>query len=433
MAIPRNWAIALGVIVILIIIGLIYVATRPPAPTPTTTPTPTAPTTPVQTPTTPAKITLKVIGPWAGKEAEYFLKVLDEYKRLKPNIDFEYITMRAEDLAKTLPLQLEAKTTPADVIITPWGWFIVEMAKKGHVVDLTNIINEREYVAGIIDPVKSDGKIWAAPFTMWLKPGFWYKKSFFQAHGLTEPKTWDEFASLLDKIKGIPGIKNPIVTGDDVGWPMSDVTEHFIIALGGPQLQLDLISGKVKFTDPQVVSIFEKLASLIKDGYFSPPVEWTTGVTLWWKGDYALYFMGTWITGMVDNPEDLAFFPLPGAKGVVGGTDYIFIPKYTANLNEALEFIKWLATEGQVVHASTPAGKIPTWVKASPEKLWGPMQGVFRKVNELNLAILPDMDDTIGGEWQTLFWDQLKLLWAKPDRLQDVLGTLAREHPAAKG
>jgi len=33
------------------------------------------------------------------------------------------------------------------------------------------------------------------------------------------------------------------------------------------------------------------------------------------------------------------------------------------------------------------------------------------KIKELNLAILPDMDDTVGGDWQSLFWDQLKLLW----------------------
>jgi multiple sugar transport system substrate-binding protein len=417
--VPRNLLIAGIVVLFILVIGAIFIATRPPQPTPTPTP---------------VTIKLKIIGPWAGAEAEYFNKVLEEYKRVKPNVEFEYSTVRAEDLAKTLPLQLDARTTPADIIITPWGWFIVEMAKKGHIADLTTIINKDDYVAGVLDSVTWDGKIWAAPFTMWLKPGFWYRKSFFQAHGLSEPKTWDEFKSLLDKIKGISGVKNPIVTGDGVGWPVSDVTEHFIIAIGGPQLQLDLISGKVKFNDAGVKSVFEAyLVPLIKAGYFSEPIEWTKAVELWWKGDYALYFMGTWITGMVENPDDLGFFPLPGAKGVVGGTDYIFVPKYSANLNAALEFLKWLATEGQVVHGSTKAGKIPTWVKASPGALWKPMQDVYRKVQDLKLAILPDMDDTVGGDWQTLFWDQLKLLWVSPDKLGSVLNTLTREHPATKG
>lgn len=385
---------------------------------------------------TPAVPTIKlgVIGPWAGKEAEYFIKVLEEYKKIRPNVDFEYTVMRAEDLAKVLPLQFEAKTTPADIIITPWGWFIAEMAMKGHVVDLTGYISKDEYVSGVLDPVTVDGKIYAAPFTMWLKPGFWYRRSVFAEHGLSEPKTWDDLLELLDKIKGISGVKNAIVTGNGVGWPISDVVEHFIITFGGSQLQLDLIEGKVKFTDPEVREVFERyLVPLVKARHFSEPIEWTTAIELWWAGQYVLYFMGTWITGMVEDPNDLGFFPLPGCRGVVGGTDYIFVPVYSPHKDIAVEFVKWLATEGQVVHASTPAGKIPTWVKADPEKIWGPMKEVYRKVMELGLAILPDLDDSVGGEWQVLFWDQLKLLWVNPDRLSDVLETLTREHPKVKG
>jgi carbohydrate ABC transporter substrate-binding protein, CUT1 family (TC 3.A.1.1.-) len=436
-------AIVAVVIVLVAIVGIAaWLVTQPtaqptttPSPTPAETPSPPAPSPTTPTPTaTPQKIKIRVIGPWSGKEMEYFMQVLDEYKKAHPEIEFEYTPVRSEDLAKTLPLQFEAKTTPADVIITSFGWLVAEMAKKGHVEDLSGLINKNEYVGGILDSVTVDGKVYAAPFTMWLKPGFWYRKSFFEKHGLSEPKTWDEFKALLDKIKGIEGVKKPIVTGDGVGWPISDVTEHFIIAIGGPQLQLDLIDGKIKFTDPQVRNVFENyLAPLIKGGYFSEPIEWTTAVELWWKGEYALYFMGTWITGMVENPNDLAFFPLPGAKGVVGGTDYIFVPKYAGNKEAVLEFVKWLATEGQVVHASTPAGKIPTWVKADPGRLWGPMQGVYKKVTDLGLSIVPDLDDSVGGDWQPLFWDQLKLLWVSPDQLNNVLETLTKEHPKLKG
>ena len=379
------------------------------------------------------RVTLTVIGPWSGVEQEYFMEVLDEFMMRNPNIEIKYVPMRAEEVARTLTVQFEAGVTPADVVITPWAWWIVEMAKKGHVVEVTDVINEDEYVSGIIDSVKWNDRIWAAPFTMWLKPGFWYKKSFFDKHGLSEPTSWEEFVSLLDRIKSIEGIKNPIVSGDQVGWPLSDVVEHFIIALGGPELHLKLIRGEASFTDPEVREIFERIVFLIENGYFSEPMEWTSGVERFWAEEYALYFMGTWITGMVDNPEDLAFFPLPGAKGVVGGADYAFIPKYTDNLEEAMELLKFLATEGQAIHASTPAGKVPTWLGVSVEDLWPPMQSVYNKITELGLSILPDMDDTVGGDWQVLFWDQLKLLWVQPEMLDEVLETLAREHPSAQG
>jgi hypothetical protein len=36
------------------------------------------------------------------------------------------------------------------------------------------------------------------------------------------------------------------------------------------------------------------------------------------------------------------------------------------------------------------------------------------------------LDDTIGGKWQTTFWDELKLLWTSPTEatMMSVLNTL---------
>ncbi len=380
------------------------------------------------------QVELVVIGPWSGKSAEYFSKVIQEFEKKHPNIKIKYLTKRAEDLAQILPVQFESGLTPADVIITPWAWFIVKMAQKGYVEDVSSYVKEDEYIGGVVNNVKWDGKIWGAPFTMWLKPGFWYRKSFFKKHGLKEPQTWDEFVALLKKIKQIPGIKNPIVTGDGVGWPESDITEHFLITFGGPQLQYDLISCKKKFTDPEVEAIFkERLVPLIKEGYFSEPMEWTSAVERWWAGEYALYFMGTWIAGRVQDPADIDFFPLPGCKAVVGGTDYAFIPKFTKHKEAAIIFLKYIATEGQAVHVSGPAGKIPTWKGVSVDVIWTPMKSVYNKIKERNMKIVPDLDDTVGGDWQTLFWDQLKLLWVQPDQVDSVLQTLTEQHPACKG
>ena len=42
------------------------------------------------------------------------------------------------------------------------------------------------------------------------------------------------------------------------------------------------------------------------------------------------------------------------------------------------------------------------------------------------ITIVPDLDDTIGGQWQTTFWDQLKLLWTSPSTstMNSVLNAL---------
>ncbi|ACS89424.1 MAG: Trehalose/maltose ABC transporter, trehalose/maltose binding protein [Thermococcus sp. 40_45] len=377
--------------------------------------------------TTLEQITLKVIGPWSGAELDAFNEVIKEFEAEHPDIKIEYKTYRAEDLSTILPLQFESGDTPADLIFM-WGWFIADMGTKGHVMELGQIINPNEYVPGILDTVTVDGKIYGAPFTAAAKPGFWYRKSFFEEHGLTPPETWDEFVKLLEQIKQIPGIKAPIVSGDSVGWPLSDVTEHFIMTFGGAELQQKLINGEVKWQDPQVRSIFEeRLVPLLEAGYFSDPIEWTSAVELWWKGEYALYFMGTWLTGMVDDPTDLGLISLPGVKAMVLAPDYFMVPKYTSHPDEALELAKFIATEGQRIHVGTSSGKLATWKEVTMDDYWEPMKDVAKVV--ANVESAPDLDDSVGGEWQKAFWDQLKLLWVQPDRLDEVLKTLDEKFP----
>lgn len=364
--------------------------------------------------------TLTVIAGWAGAEMEGFLPVLKTFEQ-ETGIKVEYKIYRAEDLATLLPAQFSAKTTPGDVIFM-WAWFIKEKAKEGHVIELTNLISEKDFIKGSLDAVKVDNKLFGAVYTGKVKPGFWYRKSFFQKNNLTVPKTWTSFVSLLKKLKNIPGIKAPIASGDGVGWPLSDVTEHFLATFGGPQLNLDLINRKVRWTDQKVRSIFEnRLVPLLKAGYFGEPTEWTMALQLWWNGDYGLYFMGSWITGMVKDPNDLGVFSLPGCKGIVFGPDYLFVPAYTKHPEEAKKLAQFLTTKGQEVQVKQ-GGHIATYTKVSLSSY----PPVDREVANLmkGVSALPDLDDTIGGEFQAVFWDQLKLLWVKPDRLDDVLKTL---------
>jgi multiple sugar transport system substrate-binding protein len=213
---------------------------------------------------------------------------------------------------------------------------------------------------------------------------------------------------------------NPIVSGDGVGWPLSDVTEHFLITFGGPDLQRDLIAGTVNFTSTEVRTIFEdRIVPLLEAGYFSEPTEWTTAVDLWWDGDYALYFMGSWITGMVKNATDLGVFSLPTNEGMVFAADYYFIPAYTEYPDEAKELAAFLSSAvaqrlqvQQGGHIATALGVSLTEYPALDAQIASLTVGV---------DIVRDLDDSYGGVFQTTFWDQLKLLWVSPAELDDVL------------
>jgi len=371
--------------------------------------------------------TITVIGPWAGKEMDAFLPVLDRFEALY-GINVKYKKYRAEELATLLPAQFAAGKTPGDVIFM-WGWWIAENGEEGHVLDVTDLVDEADFLNGTFDPVKVGNTIYGGAYTGKVKPGFWYRKSFFTANGLTPPTTWAEFETLLADIAAIPGIVNPIASGDGVGWPLSDITEHFIITYGGPQLQRDLIAGTVAWTSPEVkTTVFEeKLVPLLTAGHFSDPAEWTTILKEWWDGDYGLYFMGSWITGMVDDPNDLGVFSLPGCEGLVFVADYFFIPTYTEHLEEAKELFQFLASEEAQRVQVAQGGHIATNIHVSLDEY----PAVDRMVANLTTGkeVLLDLDDTIGGEFQSTFWEQLQLLWVSPGQLDAVLAAIEAVAP----
>jgi multiple sugar transport system substrate-binding protein len=371
--------------------------------------------------------TITVIGPWSGAEMDAFLPVLARFEALS-GINVKYRVLRAEDLATLLPAQFAAGTAPGDVIFM-WAWWIGEQAQNGHILEVTDLVDAANFLPGTFDQVNVTGKIYGGAYTGKVKPGFWYRKSFFAANNLTATNatsTWAEFAALLNDIAAVVPTGIPIASGDGVGWPLSDITEHFLITFGGLQLQYDLIAGTADWTTDPVRSIFEDyLVPTL--GNFSTPTEWTTILTDWWNGQYGLYFMGSWITGMVENASDLGIIPLPGCEALVLPADYFFIPAYTEHPEEAKELFSFLISEEAQRLQTAQGGHIATNINV-PETSY-PAADLMVVKFIADYAIAPDLDDTIGGEFQTTFWDQLKLLWGDPTKLNDVLAALEAVAP----
>ncbi len=364
---------------------------------------------------------LVVIGPWSGDEAKPFQAVLAAFTE-KTGIQVEYRVMRSEDLGKVLPAQFSAGLTPGDVLFSAWGWWVKKFA--AHMADLGAEVKDVPF--SFLTPIVVDGKTVGIPYAVWVKPGFWYRKSFFAAHGLKAPTSWAEFFGLLEEIKAIPGVEDAAASGDEVGWPLSDTVEHFILAVGGKDMFLGLTKGEIKWESPEVRAIFAYFL-LPYLNYASEPIEWTSAKDLWWEGKYGIYFMGNWITGMVPDPSDLGVFTLPGAKAVTGGTDYIFVPKYSKRLADAKKLVAFLMSkEGQELRAKG-GGKLAIRADVDPS-VYPPAEKALIQALK-GFVIVPDMDDTIGGAWQQAFWDQLKLLWVKPSALDDVLRTLDEKFP----
>ena len=380
-------------------------------------------------PTTPQG-NLTVYALWSGAEQYNFEQALGNFTQIYPGINVTYYGRTTEDLLVSVPQQLANPPYDVDVIVAPWPYWIMD--NSPYLTAVTDVITESDFPSNIISPVKaSDGTIWAAPFKLSGKPGFWFRDSFFQDNSLSVPATYEELvATLLPAIQAVPGVEQPIASGDTVGWPLSDTAEGFIIGLGGYQLQLDLETGPSarNWTDPQVEGVFANLTAVLEDGYFSTPADWEAQIAKLWDGKYGIYWQGSFVTTLpeVKDVNDLDFFPFPGTNGVSGSVDYAVITKEAPNPDAAKLLVQYMAGADAQEIMVKQGGFLATNVNVPDSAYTTIDKKVVAFMSQPGITIVPDLDDTIGGQWQQTFWDQLKLLWTSPSTstMNNVLNNL---------
>ncbi len=377
---------------------------------------------------------ITVIGPWAGAELDRFQPVMDAFTA-DTGTQISYLTVRQEDLVPVLPADFSIQATPADVMLGIPAGVIKQFGADGHLVDMT-AANAASDVSPDIFEIVSDGTIqWGSAYTGKAKLGFWYRESFFQGTGLdpSTVTTYDEFTQLLVAVSGMAGVTNPIVSGDGVGWPLSDIVEHFIATFGGAAMHRQLTDGSLAWNDPTVQAIFrDRLVPWIENGHFSAPVDFPRpSYDNWWNGEHAFYFMGTWITADIPailggDQSDMRVLPLPAVSGVEGGivfpADYFMVSKY-GNTERAMAFAAYLmSNEGQTVqvgeggHIATATGVLASAYPA----------GLDRNIAEglVGKTLLNDLDDAKGSPFNGVFWSELQSLWDNPLTWSTVLDNI---------
>ncbi|NIO36440.1 extracellular solute-binding protein [Candidatus Bathyarchaeota archaeon] len=364
---------------------------------------------------------LTVFSLWSDSEEANFKEALEEFENTT-GISVRHVGYSTEELLITVPTQLRAGVAIADVVIAPWPSWILNLAGEGYLSNVTDLINETKFPETYLDVVTADNEIWAAPFKVSGKPGFWYRESFFTDNDLTVPSTYDEFKELLANISAIEGVEAAIASGDGVGWPLSDTTEAFIIGLGGYQLQLDLIFGDQQFNSTAVKDVFVELADLLQTGYFSVPDDFDAQVAKVWDGTYGVYFQGSFITAFepfASNLNDVGFFPFPETDGATGAVDYAFVPALTEHPDEAKQLLEFLASaEAQEIMVGL-GGFLAPHIDV-PDSAYSSIDLEVLQFMR-TVTVVPDLDDAIGGGFQTTFWDQLKALWVSPTMDLDTL------------
>jgi raffinose/stachyose/melibiose transport system substrate-binding protein len=214
--------------------------------------------------------------------------------------------------------------------------FLKTKESVGEFPDIMEMRDTPVYVrAGMLSPlpdsvvslfkstVAFDGKTYTAPIAGENTQGIIYNKKYFDENGFTEPKTYEEFLDLCQKIKD-KGDMSPLVIGGQDIW---HIGFWFYKAYNDQVLSKDqdfikhCYDESKDFSDPSIKATFEELQNVFQyaqDGWVSTP---DAQITTFLVSDMAaMMYSGTHMFAQIaaaDTDFEIGWFPVPSPDGKV--------------------------------------------------------------------------------------------------------------------
>jgi raffinose/stachyose/melibiose transport system substrate-binding protein len=181
----------------------------------------------------------------------------------------------------------------------------------------------------------------------------YYNKELFDQAGVQVPKTYEDLIEAVKKLKA----KNiiPMTVAEKDTWTGSFFFMNIVLRTnGGPNFLKDVLDKKKTFNDPAFVLAVKKLEDLEQAGAFeegSTSIDYTSAANLFKTGKAAMYYMGSWETGGIDDSNvkgKVGVFKFPTVDGKGDPDQFMLAPgsafaiaAHSKHLQETKDFLNY--------------------------------------------------------------------------------------------
>jgi len=269
-------------------------------------------------------------------------------------------------------------TSPPDVVKWYAGNKMAQFVKPGLLADISDIWTSElkaEFGAGMVDSVSVDGKQYGMP-TSYSTWAIYYRKDLFEKAGVEPYKTFDDLVASCKAFrdKGL----TPIALGSKAPWPLAGWFDYIDLRLNGYQFHMDLMNGKVSWTDDRVKAVFGEWKKMVDNRCFAEnhtSLAWREGLALMNKGDAAMMLMGNYLisslTPEAETVTEAMNFPVIGVdipRAEDAPIETYHIPAKAKNIGDAKKFLAFLG-KPEIQTQMTQAYQIlPANPQATPPK-----------------------------------------------------------------
>ena len=169
-----------------------------------------------------------------------------------------------------------------------------------------------------IDIKLADGQPWMVPYQI-QSDAMWYNAANFPALKTNPPKTWDEFMTVLGKVKADGKMAPVAADGDIGGYNAAWVTTLIIRELGpGGLAKIAADKSGEAWKAPEVLAAATRVQQMVKGGYVIDGYaasKFPLQQQKWADNKAAFIFMGSWLptesSSYVAKGFDVQSFPFP--------------------------------------------------------------------------------------------------------------------------
>ena len=281
---------------------------------------------------------------------ERIQQMLDAFNESHPDITVSQEPQSWGEVYAKAPAAVAAGAGPDMMFAIPdFTPILKDLGAVQSVADFVKTLDdEHHFVPATLEPYTYDDGVWAVPLYN-MSMNMWYRKSDFEAAGISVPETWDEWLKATENLAtsemygiGVPANKQLY----------TDQTIYSVMANGGAS-ELYNEDGTLRFDNPETVAAYDFYSKLVA---LSPP-----DVNSWTWGEAEACFtskscgmimqfsvISTYDTQGGGAPEDLGIAAIP-AKSAGDEHSTIAYPNAVMLLTddeaktEAFEtFISWL-------------------------------------------------------------------------------------------
>ncbi|GII58615.1 ABC transporter substrate-binding protein [Planotetraspora thailandica] len=276
--------------------------------------------------------------------------LLDTFVKQHPQYKPKLNTMEAAAFQQQIRSDLTL-STPPDVLTWFAGEIASNFAKQGLLLDASSVFPADGYSPQFaqLSTDASGKKVFIPTNYYWW--GMFYRKSYFDKWGLSEPKTWDEFIALCKTIKG-KGVIPIALPLSDSAWLTASWFDYLNLRLNGATFHRALLAGQESYTDPRVAKVLDSYREVLP--YFDPAAKglaFQEGTAKWQQGKEAMFLSGPFLADAMpaDVKDDISFFQFPILDPAVpvaeeAPLDGFIASAHTANPEGAKAFLGYVAT-----------------------------------------------------------------------------------------